>query len=57
MAIGAALRFDNPDDPQSVEMLSAIREEGIEAVVVKYTGIPAGDPLVAEIKAAWEALA
>lgn len=53
LAIGAALRFDNPQDPQSVEMLAAIKEEGLEAAIVKYTGIPAGDPLVGEISEAY----
>ena len=53
---GAALHFDNPEDPQSVEMRSSIASEGVAATVVKYTGIPAGDPLVDEIVAAYQSL-
>lgn len=49
LAIGGALHFENPEDPQSVEMLASIAAEGLEATIVKYTGIEAGDPLIAEI--------
>lgn len=54
LAIGAALHFDNPADPQSVEMRAAIAAEGVAATVVKYTGLSAGDPVVAEIEAAYK---
>lgn len=57
MAIGGALRFDNPEDPQSVEMLASIASEGVAATVVKYTGLEASDPLVGEIVSAYNALA
>ena len=56
LAIGAALHFDNPADPQSVEMLAAIADEGVAATVVKYTGLAADDPVVAEIEAAYKAV-
>lgn len=56
LAIGAALHFDNPQDPQSVEMLSSIKEEGLEATIVKYTGIHAGEPLLKEIAEAYKAV-
>ena len=56
LAIGAALHFDNPADPQSVEMLEAIASEGVAATVIKYTGLAAGDPVVAEIEAAYKAV-
>lgn len=56
LAIGAALHFDNPADPQSVEMLEAIASEGVAATVVKYTGLAADDPVVAEIEAAYKAV-
>lgn len=49
LAIGGALHFENPEDPQSVEMLASIAAEGLEATIVKYTGIEADDPLIAEI--------
>lgn len=54
LAIGGALHFDNPQDPQSVEMLSSIKDNGVAATVVKYTGIAAGDPLVDEIVEAYK---
>lgn len=53
LAIGAALHFDNAEDPQSVEMLESIRTFGLEATIIKYTGIESGDPLVEEIVAAY----
>jgi mannitol-1-phosphate 5-dehydrogenase len=53
LSIGAALHFDNPQDPQSVEMLKAIAESGLEETIVKYTGIAAGDPVIKEIEAAY----
>jgi mannitol-1-phosphate 5-dehydrogenase len=53
LAIGATLHFDNAEDPQSVEMLESIRTIGLEATIVKYTGIEPGDPLIAEIVAAY----
>lgn len=56
LAIGAALHFDNPADPQSVEMLRNIADEGVAATVVKYTGLAASDPVVAEIEAAYQAV-
>ena len=56
LAIAAALRFDNPEDAQSVEMLSSIKAEGLEATISKYTGIAKGDPLVSEITDAYKGL-
>ena len=56
LAIGAALHFDNPADPQSVEMLASIVGEGVAATVVKYSGLAADDPVVAEIEAAYKAV-
>lgn len=56
LAIGGALHFENPEDPQSVEMLASIASDGLEATIVKYTGIEAGDPLVAEIVEAYKAV-
>lgn len=48
-AVGAALHFDNPGDPESVEMLRSIANAGLAATIVKYTGIHMDDPLVNEI--------
>ena len=47
------LHFDNPDDPQSVEMIGSIKERGVEGTIVKYSGILPGDPVLDEIAAAY----
>lgn len=54
LAIGGALHFENPEDPQSVEMLASIASDGLEATIVKYCGIEEGDPLIAEIVLAYK---
>jgi len=46
-AIGAALRFDVPDDPQSVELLERLAREPAEEFVTSVTGIEKGHPLFA----------
>lgn len=53
LSIGAALHFNNPEDPQSVEMLDTISRLGLEAAISKFTGIDASDPLIPEIKTAY----
>ena len=54
LAIGAALHFNNPEDPQSVELLASISSEGLEATIVKYTGLLPTDPLVRKIVRAYK---
>ncbi len=49
----AALTFNNPEDPQSVEIQQSIKDSGVEATIVKYTGLAAGDSVVKEIAAAY----
>ena len=49
VGIAAALHFDNPDDPQSVEMQQEIATLGLEAAICKFSGIDAGNPVVAQI--------
>lgn len=49
LGVGAALHFDNPEDPQSVQLMDKIRTSGLEATVSEVTGISAGDPMAAEI--------
>jgi mannitol-1-phosphate 5-dehydrogenase len=44
-AIGAALRFDLPSDPESVELQELLRSRDASAFVHEITGIPAGHPL------------
>ncbi len=53
----AALLFDCPDDPQSVEMRKAIEEKGAEAVLLEHTGLEKGNPLLTRILDAYRALA
>ncbi len=53
LGIGAALHYNNPEDPQSVELQGLIASEGLEAAIVKATGIEAGSPLVQEIVEAY----
>lgn len=56
-AVGAALHYNNPADPQSVEMLQSIASDGLDATIVKYTGIQHGDSLIEEIVKAYNKLA
>lgn len=49
LGVGAALHFDNPEDPQSVQLMEKIKSEGLEATIAEATGIAAGDPMIAEI--------
>lgn len=49
----AALTFNNPEDPQSVEIQQSIKDNGVEATIVKYTGLAAGDSVVKEIAQAY----
>ena len=56
LAIGACLHFDNPADPQSAEMIRSVKEAGVEGTIVKYSGIPADDPVLQEIAAAYRAV-
>ena len=55
-AIGAALRFDVPEDPQSVELRVLLGSMGVSEFVAQVTGIEAGHPLhpglVREVEAA-----
>ncbi len=53
LSIGAALHFNNPEDPQSVEMLETISKAGLESAISEFTGLDASDPLIPEINAAY----
>ena len=53
LGIGAALHYNNPEDPQSVQMQQLIAEKGLNAAVAEITSIPAGDPVIGEIAAAY----
>lgn len=55
-AMGAALAFDNADDPEAVELQASIREQGLGKTVAEVTGIPSGHALHEQICAAYELL-
>lgn len=44
--IAAALRYNNPEDPQSVEILSTIASVGVKAAFCKFSGLAENHPLV-----------
>ncbi|KRC46717.1 mannitol-1-phosphate 5-dehydrogenase [Leifsonia sp. Root227] len=50
-AVGAALRFDVPDDTQSVELQQLLREATAEDIVTEITGVAEGEPLFAPLVA------
>lgn len=53
----AALRFNCPEDEQSVELMKAIKAEGVEKALEKYTGLKPGDALFGRILDVYRALA
>ena len=54
LGVGAALHFDNPDDPQSVELQKMIAADGVAGTIVKVAGLEAGSPVVGEIVQAYD---
>ncbi|GAA0134391.1 mannitol-1-phosphate 5-dehydrogenase [Paenibacillus sp. YSY-4.3] len=48
-AVAAALLFDESSDPESVELQSYVREQGVHAAIEKYTELPQEHPLHAQI--------
>ncbi len=53
----AALRFDCPDDKQSVELLDKIKREGAAAALEAYSGLKPENPLFGRILDIYRALA
>ena len=53
----AALRFDCPDDKQSVELLDKIKREGAAAALEAYSGLKPENPLFGRILDVYNALA
>jgi mannitol-1-phosphate 5-dehydrogenase len=53
----AALRFDCPEDPQSVELQKKIKDEGVEAALETYAGLKPAHPLFTRILDVYRALA
>ena len=45
----AALRYENDEDPQSVELQKAIQTAGADAALARYSGLTAEHPLSARI--------
>jgi mannitol-1-phosphate 5-dehydrogenase len=56
-AIGAALAFDAPDDPESVELQALLRREQPQAAVSVITGIQPEHPLFADLLPVFQAAA
>ena len=54
LGVGAALHFDNPDDPQSVELRKMIAADGVAKAIVKVAGLEEGSPVVGEIVQAYD---
>ena len=52
----AALRFDCPEDEQSVELMAKIKAEGAEKALADYTGLSADEPLFRRILDVYRAL-
>lgn len=53
--IVAALKYDHPGDPQSLEMRRMIDEHGVKGLLCKVSQLPPEDPLIAETENAWAA--
>lgn len=53
----AALRYDCPEDAQSVELMEAIRKSGAAQALRTYTGLTPADPLFQRILDVYRALA
>ena len=49
-AMGAALAFDDPDDPQAVELQAMLREQDADAAVVAVTGLERSHPLYPRVR-------
>lgn len=54
-AIVAAMRYQHPQDPQSVALAGQLAQGGLSQVLDSVCGIAAASPLAAEIAAAWRA--
>ena len=52
----AALRFDCPEDPQSVELQAKIKAEGPAAALEAYSGLKPDDPLSERILVVYRGL-
>ena len=55
LGIGAALHYNNPEDPQSVQLQQAISEVGVAKAFEQFSGVPADSELAAQGLAAYDA--
>ena len=53
LGIGAALHYNNPEDPQSVTMQARIAEVGLKAAVAEFASLEADAPILDQIVAAY----
>ena len=53
LGIGAALHYNNPEDPQSVKMQERIAELGLKAAVAEFASLEADAPILDQIVAAY----
>lgn len=53
MAIVGGFRFNNPNDPQAVEVRQQIERSGVNAAIVAVTGLQAAHPIVRQTAAAY----
>ena len=49
-AIAAALLYDNPDDPQAVELSGELKEKGVDQVLAQVCNLPSGSVLAQLVK-------
>lgn len=54
LGVGAALHFNNPEDPQSVQLMEKIATGGLVPAISDVTGIKSGDPMLQEIVNAYK---
>lgn len=52
--MAAALHYQNADDPQAVELQGWIEQDGVEAALLRATGLKADEPCVAMIVAEYQ---
>ena len=55
-SMAAALLFNVPEDPESVELQASVQKLGVQETAVKYTGIPAEHPVLIEVMEQYKAL-
>ncbi|OMF32580.1 mannitol-1-phosphate 5-dehydrogenase [Paenibacillus sp. FSL H8-0548] len=55
-AMAAALLFQNSDDPEAIELQTAIREQGLTHTITKYTGLDEQHPLHKQVAEQYQEL-